>query len=338
MCWQQHSRLQSRAYGQTAGEKNRDKIDIIFAVGTLPSGRIRITNGEVMKIYPTLRGAIPTRLLVAIAAAMMATTASAGQDANFILYNHHMEEKGALEVELYSDYGHVGQGQPNYTAQLLEFEYGVTDLWTTALYLEGAKVFEDGGSYDFASFRFENRVRLFKDETLLNPVLYVEYEQKEPTSKFVRSVVGRVDTVGGPEETEHEIETKLILGHDFSSRFNFAFNTIQELKLDNGVWSFGYAAGLNYDIFRSFDVQAPASSGSGGIELEKVTLGLEMFGGAGDTVNGLTLDPDKTEQYAGVNLRADFSNNVHVGVGGAFGLTSSSEDALVRMTAGIEFE
>ena len=112
--------MQSRAYGQTAGdrtagEKNRDKIKVIFAAGTLPIGRIRITNGEVMKIYPTLRGAIPTRLLVAIAAAMMATTASAGQDANFILYNHHMEEKGALEVELYSDYGHVGQGQPNYT-------------------------------------------------------------------------------------------------------------------------------------------------------------------------------------------------------------------------------
>ena len=294
--------------------------------------------GKVMKINSPPWGATSVRLLALIAAAVAPAQAQAGQDANFILYNHHMEEKGALEVEVYSDYGHVGNGEPNYTAQLLEFEYGVTGLWTTSLYLEGAKVFEDGGRYDFASFRFENRVRLFKDETLLNPVLYVEYEQKEPESKFHRSIVGRVDTAGGPEETEHEIETKLILGHDFSSRFNVAFNTIQELKLDNGVWSFGYAAGLNYDIFRSFDVQPPAGAAAGAIELEKVTLGLEMFGGAGDTVNGLTLDPDKTEQYAGVNLRADFSNNVHVGVGGAFGLTSSSEDALLRMTAGIEFE
>ena len=272
------------------------------------------------------------------AAAVNTPLASAGQDANFILYNHHMEEKGALEIEVYSDYGHVGNGEPNYTAQLLEFEYGVTELWTTAIYLEAAKTFEEGGSYDFASFRFENRLRLFKDETFLNPVLYAEYEQKEPESKFVRSVVGRVDSPEGPEETEHELETKLILGHDISSRLNVAFNTIQELKFDNGVWAFGYAAGLNYDIFRSFDAEEAEAAGPGGIELEKVTLGLEMFGGIGDSVLGLTLDPDKTEQYVGVNLRAGFSNEFHIGVGGAFGLTSSSEDALVRFTAGIEFE
>jgi hypothetical protein len=279
-------------------------------------------------------------LSFAAALTMNGTAGHAGQDANFILYNHHMEEKGALEVEVYSDYGHVGSGEPNYTAQLLEFEYGVTDLWTTSLYLEGAKVFEDGGSYDFASFRFENRIRLFKDETLLNPVLYFEYEQKNPESKFVRSVVGRVDSPEGPEEIEHELETKLILGHDFSSRFNVAFNTIQELKFDNGVWAFGYAAGLNYDVYRSFDTETAGKTASapGGVELEKVTLGLELFGGLGDSVRGLTLDTDKTEQYAGVNLRADFSNEIHVGIGGAFGLTSPSEDAIVRFTAGIEFE
>lgn len=249
-----------------------------------------------------------------------------------------MEEKGALEVEVYSDYGHVGKGEPNYTAQLLEFEYGVTELWTTAVYLEGAKTFEEGGSYDFASFRFENRVRLFKDETLLNPVLYVEYEQKKPESKFVRSVVGRVDSPEGPEETEHELETKLIVGHDITSRLNVAFNTIQELKFDNGVWAFGYAAGLNYDIYRSFDDGAAGGSATGTFNIQKLTLGLEMFGGIGDSVLGLTLDPDKTEQYVGVNLRAEFANEVHIGIGGAFGLTASSEDALIRMTAGIEFE
>lgn len=269
-----------------------------------------------------------------------AAPAHAGKDANFVLYNHYTEEKGELEVEVYSDFAHVGKDEPNYTAQLYEIEYGVTDLWTASLYLESAKTFEDGGSYDFASFRFENRVRLFKDETLLNPVLYVEYEQIEPESRYVLSAAGRTDTPEGPEETEHEIETRLILSHDFSSNFNVAFNTIQEIKLDNGVWSFGYAAGLNYVFFRSFDAAAPdvSATQSNPFELNKLTLGLEAFGGLGDSVKGLTLDGDKTEQYIGVALRADFKNNFHVGAGGAFGLTQESEDAIFRLTAGYEFE
>ena len=289
-----------------------------------------------MNINPMVAHAGAASLILAILAVPFAV--QAGQDANFILYNHHMEEKGALEIEVYSDYGHVGKGEPTYTAQLLEFEYGVTDLWTTSVYLEGAKTFEEGGSYDFASFRFENRLRLFKDETLLNPVLYVEYEQKQPESKYVRSVVGRVDSPEGPEEVEHELETKLIIGHDLTSRLNVAFNTIQEVKFDNGVWAFGYAAGLNYDIYRSFEDGAFAGPHTGAFEIQKLTLGLEVFGGLGDSVRGLTLDPDKTEQYVGVGLRADFPNDVHLGIGGAFGVTSSSEDALLRLTAGVEFE
>lgn len=277
----------------------------------------------------------------ALALGLMSGPALAGQDANFILYNHHMEEKGATEVEVYSDYSHVGKGEPNYTAQLFEIEYGVTDLWTTALYVEGSKTFEPGGSYDFASFRFENRYRLFKDETFFNPVLYAEYEQKWPESRFVRSVVGRTDSPEGPKEVEHELETKLIVGHDISSRLNIAFNAIQELKFDNGVWAFGYAAGLNYVFFRSFDLPetATAETFSGGVwDVDKLTIGFEAYGGLGDSVRGLTFDPDKTEQYVSINLQAAFKNAFHLGIGGAFGLTRDSQDTIVRLTAGYEFE
>ncbi len=283
-------------------------------------------------------------IAVTAASVVLSAPATAGQDANFILYNQHMEEKGAVEFEVYSDYGNVGSGEPNYTAQLFEIEYGVTELFTTAVYFEGAKTFEGHENYDFASFRWENRYRLFSDETLLNPVLYAEYEYKKPTSLFRRSVVGRTDggedEEEGEEKNEHELETKLIVGHDVTSRLNIAFNTIQELNFINGNWAFGYAAGLNYALFRSFDTSDVASeigpTFDGG--LNKLTLGLEAFGGLGDSVKGLTLDPDKTEQYIGIGLRADFKNNVHVGIGGAFGLTDNSEDALLRLTAGIEFE
>ena len=265
--------------------------------------------------------------------------AHAGQDANFVLYNHYMEEKGETEVEVYSDYGHVGKGEPNYTAQLFEIEYGVTDLFTTSIYLEGVKTYEPSAEYDFGSFRFENRLRLFKDETLLNPVVYAEYVYKKPVSRFNRDVVGRADGRVPPEGTsEHELETKLILGHDFGSNVNVAFNTIHEINFSNdNLVAFGYAAGLNYAFYNAYD--APSGLADlGETGLQKMTLGLELYGGVGDADKGLTLDGDLTEHYVGVNLRADFNNNWHAGIGGAFGLTAISEDALVRVTAGYEFE
>lgn len=284
------------------------------------------------------RKSLPGALFISAAISLLPLAAKAGQDANFILYNHYMEEKGATEIEVYSDYGHPGKGEPNYTAQLFEIEYGVTDLLTSAIYLEGVKTFEDGADYKFGSFRWENRLRLFQDETLFNPVVYAEYEYKKPDSRFKRSVVGRADGDQVPEGTsEHELETKLILGHDFSSNLNVAFNTIQEYNLANGLWAFGYAAGLNYTFYRAYDTPN-ASIDLGETGLQKLTLGLEFYGGLGDGNKGLTLDSDLTEHYTGVNLRADFKNEFHIGVGGAFGLTSPSEDAIVRFTAGYEFE
>lgn len=53
---------------------------------------------------------------------------------------------------------------------------------------------------------------------------------------------------------------------------------------------------------------------------------------------GLTFDPDKTKQYAGVNLFAELENHIQLGIGGAFGLTGDSENAILRLVAGYEFE
>ena len=278
-------------------------------------------------------------ILLIVTAICTARSAQAGNDANFVLYNQHMEEKGETELEVFTDFAHVGQGEKDYTAQLFEIEYGVTDLWTTAVYLEGAKTY--GEDYDYASFRFENRVRLFKEETFFNPVLYAEYEQKEPESRYITSVVGRTDTPEGPAGTEHELETKLIVGHDITDRFNVAFNWINEIKFDNGVWSFGYAAGLNYVLLKSgseAEEEAREKTEAATWDLEKLTLGVEFYGGLGDSELGLTFDPDETQQYAGINLKAEFENHIHAEIGGAFGLTNDSEDAILRLTAGYEFE
>jgi len=104
--------------------------------------------------------------------------------------------------------------------------------------------------------------------------------------------------------------------------------------------SFGYAAGLNNVLIQSgleADEKAREKAKSESWDLEKLTLGVEFYGGLGDSVRGLTIDADKTEQYAGINLLAEFENHIHAGIGGAFGLTKDSEDAILRLTAG-EFE
>lgn len=282
-------------------------------------------------------------VIVGLAAALLPSVACAGNGANFVLYNHHTEEKGETEINLFSDFSRVGGGEADYSAQLLEIEHGVTDTWTTALYLEGVKINDE--DYAFGSFRFENRVRLFRENTLLNPVLYAEYEQKEPESRFIRAVTGRTD--GEEEEdgsTEHELETKLILGHDFSDRFNVAFNWINEVKFDNGKWEFGYAAGLNYVVYRSSGGEHEEEEAerrdmqSKNWDLEKLTLGVESYGGLGDSELGLTFETDKTQQYIGINLQAVLENHLRFGFGGAFGLTDDSEDAILRLVAGFEFE
>jgi hypothetical protein len=275
--------------------------------------------------------------------------ARAGNDANFVLYNHHMAKAGETEINVYNDTSRIGGGEEDYSAQLLEIEHGVTSYWTTALYLEGTHI--EGDNYEFGGWRFENRLRLFDHPTLLNPVLYVEYEQLRAAHRYLTTVTGRTDAVQeseegetelreeAEEETERDLETRLILGHDFSDRFNVAFNWINEANVDTGKWEFGYAAGLNYVFYqaRKGDERRSASLPAG-MSLEKLTLGLELYGGLGDSVLGLTIDPGKTQQYLGVNLQAEWDNNVHFGVGGAFGLTGDSENEILRLTAGYEFD
>ncbi len=277
---------------------------------------------------------------------LLASPAQAGNGANFVLYNQHTEEQGETEVKLFSDFSNTGGNDADYAAQLFEIEYGVTDYWTTAFYFEGDKIQNE--DYEFGGFRFENRVRLFEYGTFLNPVLYVEYEYLKPAHRYIRAVTGRTDKHEGEEEeeegAEHEIESRLILAQDLTDRFNVAFNWINETDLKSGDWEFGYAAGINYVLYDPESGEGGVSGGHystqshGGWSVEELKLGIEAYGGLGDSVLGLTWGGNKTQQYLGVNLQAELENEVTIGIGGAFGLTDSSEDAIVRLVTGYEFE
>jgi hypothetical protein len=285
-------------------------------------------------------------LVGVVIAAMLPRTALAGNDANFVLYDHHTAKKGETEINIYNDISSIGHGEEDYAAQLFEIERGMTDYWTTAVYFEGVHI--EGDAYEFGGLRFENRVRLFGYGTFLNPVLYAEYEDLKSAHRSLQTVTGRTDAAEeeegesnareeAEEETEHDIETRLILGHDFSDRFNVAFNWINEANLDTGKWEFGYATGLNYIFYEAGKAEGGPQEGPSW-DLEKLTLGLELYGGLGDSVLGLTFDPGKTQQYLGVNLQAEWDNHLHAGVGGAFGLTNDSESAILRLMGGYEFE
>jgi hypothetical protein len=47
----------------------------------------------------------------------------AGNEANFVLYDHHTDSKGETEINVFSDFSNAVSGDPSYAAQLLEIEH-----------------------------------------------------------------------------------------------------------------------------------------------------------------------------------------------------------------------
>jgi hypothetical protein len=281
------------------------------------------------------------------ASGLFARCALAGNEANFVLYDHHTDEKGETEVNVFGDFSNAVGDEPRYSAQLFELERALTDRWEAALYLEGDKI--DGEDYLFSGLRIESRYRLFAYGAFLNPVLYVEYENLRPDHKYLLDVTGRTDTPEGPDTWEHEIESKLIVGHDISKKLDVAFNWINETNVDTGRWEFGYALGFNYALVGDANQEAEEHEREGhakhaqaakgeGWAIKEIKLGGEVYGGLGDSTLGLTLDPHATQQYAGLNLKTEWTNGLHLMIGGAAGLTRESERGLLRLMVGYEFE
>ncbi|MFM7083607.1 MAG: hypothetical protein ACKOW3_01200, partial [Hyphomicrobium sp.] len=114
-------------------------------------------------------------------------------------------------------------------------------------------------------------------------------------------------------------------------KLRLGFNWINEVNLKSGKWEFGYAAGLTYTLFEK-------EKKNQSFDIKEMLLGLEFYGGLGDSSKGLTFDGSITEQYAGLNLKTEFSNGAMFMVGGAFGLTEVSRDPYLRAMLGIEFD
>lgn len=252
--------------------------------------------------------------------------AAAAQEAPyFVTYDHHLEEPRNLEISTWSTIGAHGGGLPAYFAPYMELEYGVHAWWTSEFYLEGQST--AGDSAVFTGWRFENRFRPLAREHIINPILYVEYENINEASRIVKEIAGNSAETGESnaelsKTRAHEIETKLILSSDVHN-WNFAGNFLVEKNLsENEGYEFGYAIGASRPL------ATLASGANCRFCRENFSAGLEMYGGLG-TTRGFGLHD--TTHYLAPVVSWQVSDNVSLHFSPAVRLSATGSPVLFRI-------
>jgi hypothetical protein len=270
--------------------------------------------------------------LLAVVVPGFAMSAQAQESPYIVTYDHYLEEPGSLEVEYFSTFGTQRAGN-DFHAFWMEFEFGTTAWWTTEAYLDGQTTFND--STIFTGFRVENRLRLLQREHLVNPVLYIEYEQTSAADKILKEVEGHdIESDYAPpnsvlrKEHDHELEMKLLLSSTLNG-WNVALNPIATKNLSpTEPWEFAYAIGASRPL------ALKAKPNRCNFCPENVIAGVEMYGGLGDTQSfGLH---DTSHYIAPVfawNLPSDWTFRLSTG----FGLNDNSHRLLLRWGLSREF-
>ena len=242
----------------------------------------------------------------------------------FVTYDHHLEEPGNLEIEVSQTSNVPRSDQHFFFAPYTEFEYGVTANWTTELYLEGQTTWND--STIFTGWRLENRFRPLKREHLINPVLYLEYENINGGDKILKEIEGGAPDLGTPnsvlrEQTNRELEGKLILSTDVRN-WNVSENFIvaKNFTQNEGV-EFGYAVGISHPLVTL------ASGTECRFCRENFSAGAEFYGGIGSTKSFGLAD---TAHYAAPVFAWAVSENATLRFSPGFGLTHESSPVLLR--------
>lgn len=269
-------------------------------------------------------------LLLAVCLAL-ATVAAAQDSPNFVTYDHHLEDKGDLEVSTQSTIGVQKRGLSTFWAPLIELEYGATNRWTTSLYLEGASQSKDATV--FTGFRWENRFRPLKSEHRINPVLYFEFENINEASRIQKEVFGHSEE--GSEtlselrgEKARELEAKLILSSKLRSwtvSTNFA---VEKNLSEEESFEFGYAIGAYRPL-------APESHKVCRWCRESLSAGMEVYGGLG-TLDRFGLRD--TAQYVAPGLLWRLGPTSTLKIAPSFGVTAGSSRMLMRVGYSFEWE
>lgn len=249
----------------------------------------------------------------------------------FVTYSHDLEEPGNLEIETKTALARP-DGSTHFGASAVELEYGVRGWWTSELYLDGQATVQD--STIFTGFRIENRVRPLMRDHVVNPVLYVEYENTSGADKTLLEVVGHD---GQPDlaeanadartEHQHEAELKLILSSN-ARDWNVSENLVFEKNLGHEPWEFGYALGAARPLRGAGEARACTFCAG------KLMAGVEAYGGLGDAA-ALTLRD--TSHYVAPLFGWDLPRNMRLSFSPGFGLTSTSLARIYRVGLSYEF-
>lgn len=296
---------------------------------------------------------------------LLSSRVFAGTLGYFTTYSHHIE-KGEVELMMMNDYTAPSKfkkedGQGEYFSHMIELEYGVSSRYSTELMVEWFEDSEKNRS-KFTGYRWENRYLLLGDEQFpINIMVYGEYEDLHPETRFKMETSGWIDppylkTEAEEEDRERIAETRLILSKDFGST-NIAFNSIQETDLSDGSTAFGYAFGIFRHAHGTGHAEhnskhgqchcsesmknckcAHCSDGSESCACKmggSVGYGIEFYGAVGDSQK-FDVRPSRQEHYLGPIFMYHLSSNVMTHVQLAIGLSRAS-DNLVRFNVGYEF-
>ena len=288
-----------------------------------------LTRTGTLRVPRRVRDRLRAAVLL-LASGVISAGAAAQDPAYFITYTHHMEEPGELEVALKPVIGSQ-RGGPGFVASVLEFEYGATGWWTTELYIAGQTTRRQGSV--FTGVRWENRFRLLLEEHLVNPVLYVEYEDVNGADKVMLDVVGhdveadhREPIAASRREREREVETKLILSSQLDA-WNVAGNIVAARNLAGEPWEFGYAVGASRPLAEAARPE-PCSFCP-----ENFALGIELYGGLGDSERFGLQD---TSHYLAPVVAWTLPSGLTLRLSPGFGLNHESHRIVVRL--GLSYE
>ena len=289
---------------------------------------MRIISQRIPRKLPSL-----AVIFIALISFLFCCRSSMAQESPYIVtYDHYLEEPGSLEVEYFSTFG-TQRGGNDFDAFWTEFEYGATAWWTTEVYLAGQTTFND--STIFTGFRWENRFRLLQREHLVNPVLYIEYENTNAADKILKEVEGHdvesdyaASNAVLRQEHDHELEMKLLLSSTFKG-WNVAVNPIVTKNLlPSEPWEFAYAIGASRPL------ALKASPNRCNFCRENFIAGVEMYGGLGDAQSAGLHD---TSHYLAPVVAWNLPSDWTVRLSSGFGLNDNSHRLLLRWGLSREF-
>lgn len=270
-------------------------------------------------------------ILIALGVCAPLGTVHAQERPYFVTYDHHMEEPGSVELSFNPSFGRP-DGGASYAAAWFEVAYGAAGWWTSELYLTGQTTRDQGTT--FTGWSWENRFRPVLRDLPVNPVLYIEYEDGDGANKTLQTVVGfdGQDGLAAPvaeerEETERELELKLILGSDVAG-WNISENLIAVKNLSGEPWEFGYAVGASRPLAFAASPRACRFCA------ENFRVGAEIYGGLGEegsfTMRG-------TSQYLAPVVAWEIAGDMTLRLSPTFGLTDASQPFMVRLGFTYEF-